>query len=164
MYVPITEDPGWLDFEQQSEKIEADVENLSDDDDEVDKFVHEMFDDLNDLIIKKSKEAENYILSKKPTAPERNSYETDEEYNRARAAHKKKSESFKKFVARGAAFVSRLYELFTEIINFFKELGTWLKAKIRNVSTKIRSFMKTMTEKLSKLYRTLFSFKSTKDD
>ncbi|CAG8615779.1 6324_t:CDS:2 [Paraglomus brasilianum] len=142
------------DFEQQSEKVQAEFENLNEK--EVKELVRQMFKNVNDMYIKRSKEIENYIIRKMPTVPARGSYKTNEEYGKAFTEYKKDFESYKKLVSWGTAFVNWLAKLFDTIINFIKDSWTWLKAKIHDISARIQCFVKKIGEMLKKLYSVIF--------
>ncbi|CAG8609529.1 1550_t:CDS:2 [Paraglomus occultum] len=143
----------WLaesDLERESKKVEADLENLSDAD--IERCIQRMFKSFNSVLLKHSKALENLVLSKMPTAPEKSCYKTEEEYREALIVYKKDCETFKQIVSGVSAFMRRLDELFDDIVVFFNDLRTWFKAKISDISAKVRSFINTIAEKLSRLY------------
>ncbi|CAG8543832.1 1430_t:CDS:2 [Ambispora leptoticha] len=145
-------------FEQQTEKVQSEIENL--DEDDIEQFVSDKFNKLNTLFLKKSKKVEKFVLSKRPKKPVRTAEETDEEYNQKYKVYEESLGLYKSFVSWSMSMVERLMhwlsELFDDIISFFKNLWTWIKSKIRDISTNVREFVAKIAEKFSRLHDYLF--------
>jgi hypothetical protein len=64
----------------KAEEIKEEVSNL--DEDEIEQFVRNKFNNLNTLFLKRSKELEDYVIKKKPKKPVKLPEETTEEYKK----------------------------------------------------------------------------------
>jgi hypothetical protein len=64
----------------KAEEIKDEVSNL--DEDEIEQFVRNKFNNLNTLFLKRSKELEDYVIKKKPKNPVRLPEETIEDYEK----------------------------------------------------------------------------------
>ncbi|RHZ81524.1 hypothetical protein Glove_120g159 [Diversispora epigaea] len=145
-------------FEKETEKVKEKIETLSED--QVEDFVRNKFQNLNEMFLKHSKTIEELVISKKPKKPVKNPNETEEEFMKKYKAYEANFDSYKDFVTWSMTVVNRLMfwisDLFDDIIAFFKKLWTWIMSKMRDMSKNIREFIERVAMKFSQLYEYLF--------
>jgi hypothetical protein len=64
----------------QTEKLQHELAEM--DENGIDQFVRNKFRNLNEMLLARSKDMEDYVISQKPKKPEKNPNETKEEYEK----------------------------------------------------------------------------------
>ncbi|CAG8656716.1 17396_t:CDS:2 [Acaulospora morrowiae] len=145
-------------FEKQAREIKEEVEEMNED--QVEDYVHHKFQNLNAMFLENSRIVEELVLSKRPKKPVRHAGLISEEYQRMWDAYQEELKNYKKFVTWSMNLVNRLMtwlsELFSDVIAFVKNLWTWIKSKIHNISENVREFVEMVASKFNQLYNYLF--------
>ncbi|CAB5372420.1 unnamed protein product [Rhizophagus irregularis] len=136
-------------FEKNVEEIQ---EELKDKDvDQLNDYINEKFDDLNQGFINYSNITREYVRS---LAPKRSDYLSEEDFKKAK-------EEYQNFIAWVTGVIQKLSEwlkdLFEKILSFFKSLWNWIKAQVQNVAKNVKEFVKTVSKMIKNLYDFLFN-------
>ncbi|RGB34342.1 hypothetical protein C1646_742835 [Rhizophagus diaphanus] len=138
-------------FDKQVGETKEKIADL--DEDAIDEFVRNKFKTLNEMFLERSKQMEEYVLSKKPKKPEKTPNETNEEYENKYKEYMAAYGLYREFISWSMSVIYKLMnwldELFNEIIRFFKNLWNWIKAKVQDIVTNVRNFVAKIAEKFS---------------
>ena len=130
-------------FESRVEKVKKELENK--DEEEINDFVTEQFNTLNEEFLKSSHEIEEYVKSVAPKKPKKENFDNEDLYKKALEDYETHLSNYKSFISWTTKIILKITEwlkdFFSEIKKFFHNLWNWIKNAFKDIYEKVKKFL-----------------------